>query len=97
MSLDLVKTVTFAMLHFSVGFGVTYMLTGSVAISTGVALIEPSVNTVVFFFHEKAWRRFTERLRARAAQSVPLPAPASGTPAAGSWTLPQGACAKPDL
>jgi len=62
MNLDLVKTLTFAMLHFSVGFGVTYCLTGSVAISTGVALIEPAVNTVVFFFHEKAWRHFGSHL-----------------------------------
>jgi uncharacterized membrane protein len=66
MSLDLVKTVTFALLHFSVGFGVTYLLTGSLAIATGVALIEPAVNTVVFFFHEKAWRRFDPRLKLRA-------------------------------
>ena len=55
---DLIKTVTFATLHFSVGFGVTYLLTGSVAIATGVALIEPAVNTVVFFLHEQAWRKF---------------------------------------
>lgn len=55
---DLAKTLSFAVLHFGVGFGVTYALTGSVAISTGVALIEPAVNTVVFFFHEKVWRRF---------------------------------------
>ncbi len=58
MARDLIKTASFAVLHFSVGFGVTYALTGSVAIATGVALIEPTVNTVVFFFHEKAWRRF---------------------------------------
>ncbi|GAB4368010.1 MAG: hypothetical protein Kow00114_27050 [Kiloniellaceae bacterium] len=94
MSLDLVKTVTFAVLHFSVGFGVTYLLTGSVAISTGVALIEPAVNTVVFFFHEKAWRRLTDRLRRRVPQAGEAAAPA---PARGAWTLPQGACAKPDL
>lgn len=90
MSLDLVKTVTFAVLHFSVGFTVTYLLTGSVAISTGVALIEPAVNTVVFFFHEQAWRRVISRKPVAA----PAPGPAS-TP--GAWTLPQGACAKPDL
>lgn len=54
---DLTKTITFAVLHFSVGFGVTYALTGSVAIATGVALIEPAVNTVVFFLHEQAWRK----------------------------------------
>jgi uncharacterized membrane protein len=59
MARDLIKTASFAVLHFSVGFGVTYALTGSVAIATGVALIEPTVNTVVFFFHEKAWHRFS--------------------------------------
>ena len=58
MARDLIKTASFAVLHFSVGFGVTYALTGSVTIAAGVALIEPTVNTVVFFFHEKAWRRF---------------------------------------
>lgn len=55
---DLVKTMTYASLHFSVGFGVTYALTGEVTIAAGVALIEPAVNTVVFFFHEKAWARY---------------------------------------
>jgi uncharacterized membrane protein len=73
VSLDLVKTLTFAMLHFSVGFGVTYLLTGSVAISTGVALIEPSVNTVVFFFHEKAWSRLGARRSAVPAVVVAKP------------------------
>lgn len=53
---DTLKTLSFAALHFGVGFGVTYALTGSLAIATGVALIEPSVNTVVFFLHERVWR-----------------------------------------
>ena len=83
MSLDLVKTASFATLHFSVGFGVTYLLTGSIAISTGVALVEPAVNTVVFFFHEKAWRALGRRLalrgRALAAASA---LPAGNAPAA---------------
>ena len=74
MSLDLVKTATFAALHFSVGFGVTYLLTGSITIATGVALIEPSINTVVFFFHEKAWHRLGPRLRrGRGATAPSLP------------------------
>ncbi|MEQ9145826.1 MAG: DUF2061 domain-containing protein [Parvibaculaceae bacterium] len=59
---DLAKTASFAALHFGVGFGVTYALTGSVAIATGVALIEPAVNTVVFFFHERAWSCFPAKL-----------------------------------
>ncbi len=57
MTRDLLKTATFAMLHFGVGFAVTYAFTGSVQIATGVALVEPAVNTVVFFFHERVWRR----------------------------------------
>lgn len=57
MGRDLAKTLTFAALHFVVGFGVSYAFTGSVAIATGIALVEPAVNTVVFFFHERAWRR----------------------------------------
>ena len=52
------KTFTFAVLHFSVAFSVAYVLTGSLGISSAVALVEPMVNTVAFYFHEKAWQRF---------------------------------------
>lgn len=96
MRLDLVKTLSFAVLHFSVGFTVTFALTGSVAISTGVALIEPAVNTVVFFFHERAWQRFTASKAQRAAAAAPgCLGHAPNLPSLGSWGLPQGACAKP--
>ena len=52
------KTFTFAVLHFSVAFSVAYVLTGSLGISSAVALVEPMVNTVVFYFHKKAWQKF---------------------------------------
>ncbi|MDO5651495.1 MAG: DUF2061 domain-containing protein [Moraxella sp.] len=55
------KTLTFALLHFSVAFAVTYLLTGSIGISSAVALIEPLANTVVFYFHEKAWRHYEQK------------------------------------
>jgi len=51
------KTLSFAVLHFSVAFGVTYLLTGDWRISGAVAFIEPCVNTVAFFFHELYWSR----------------------------------------
>ena len=54
---DLLKTLFFATLHFGVAFTVAYALTGSVAIATGIGLIEPVANTVAFYFHERAWRR----------------------------------------
>lgn len=51
------KTTSFAVLHFGVAFGVTYAITGNWQISGAVALIEPMVNTVAFFFHELVWSR----------------------------------------
>ncbi len=53
---DFAKTGSFLVLHLLVGFSVAFALTGSVAIAGGIALIEPAVNAVVFFFHERAWR-----------------------------------------
>ncbi len=51
------KTFTFAIMHMSVAFGVVYLMTGSLAIGGAVALVEPAVNTVAYFFHEKFWNR----------------------------------------
>ena len=61
MSQALVKTFTFALLHFGVAFSVTYALTGSIAVATGVGLIEPLVNTLAFYLHERAWKRADDR------------------------------------
>ena len=55
MPTDLIKTLTYLVLHVTIGFTVAFLLTGSVAIAGGIALIEPVVNAVAFFFHEKAW------------------------------------------
>ena len=57
MPADLTKTLTYLGLHLTIGFSVAYLLTGSVQIAGGIALIEPCVNAVAFFFHERAWAR----------------------------------------
>lgn len=49
------KTISFAVVHFTVAFSVAYLLTGSVAIGGLVALVEPLCNTVAYHFHEKVW------------------------------------------
>ena len=67
----MIKTITFAILHFSVAFGVTYLLTGSIGVSGAVAILEPLANTVVFYFHEKAWRRYE---RKQVKKTIPVPA-----------------------
>lgn len=56
MSRDLTKTLTYLVLHLGVGFTVAYLLTGSLVVAGGIALIEPAVNAVAFYFHEKAWK-----------------------------------------
>lgn len=61
MSLDLIKTATYLTIHLTVGFSVAYLMTGSIAIAGGIALVEPMINAVAFFFHEQAWKRFTAR------------------------------------
>ncbi|WP_341708633.1 DUF2061 domain-containing protein [Halopseudomonas sp.] len=66
------KTITFACMHFSIAFGVVYLLTGSIMIGGAVALVEPAINTVAFYFHEKLWNRLERRRRLRRAQ-VPFP------------------------
>lgn len=49
------KTMSFAALHFCVAFSVAYLMTGSVFVGGALALIEPAINTVAFYFHERAW------------------------------------------
>jgi len=58
MSRDLAKTFTYLSIHLTVGFSVAYAFTGSIALAGGIALIEPCINAVAFFFHERAWQRF---------------------------------------
>ena len=63
------KTITFALMHFTIAFSVVYLVTGSIALGGVVAVIEPLLNTVGYFFHEKAWDK--ARRRKNAAQFTP--------------------------
>lgn len=57
MTRDLAKTLSYLAIHLMIGFSVAYAFTGSVAIAGGIALIEPCLNAVAYYFHEKAWNR----------------------------------------
>lgn len=61
MNRELAKTLTYLSIHLTVGFSVAYAMTGSIEIAGGIALIEPCINAVAFFFHERAWRRLDAR------------------------------------
>ncbi|TKB51345.1 DUF2061 domain-containing protein [Ferrimonas sediminicola] len=57
----MLKTLSFAVMHFSIALLLVYLLTGSWAIGGAVAVIEPLVNTVAFYFHDKVWQRLEQR------------------------------------
>jgi uncharacterized membrane protein len=62
------KTASFAIVHFCVAFTVGYAMTGSVLVGGAIALVEPAINTVAYFFHEKAWEKFGRRAERGAEQ-----------------------------
>jgi uncharacterized membrane protein len=57
----MLKTMSFAAVHFTVAFTVGYLLTGSVLVGGTMALVEPACNTVAYYFHEKVWARAAVR------------------------------------
>ncbi len=57
----MIKTLSFAAVHFTVAFTVGYLMTGSLAVGGAIALVEPLCNTVAYFFHEKFWERLRQR------------------------------------
>ena len=57
------KTVSFAAVHFSVAFGVGYVMTGSVLVGGAIALVKPFVNTIAYHIHEKVWNRIQQARR----------------------------------
>lgn len=64
------KTLSFAIVHFTVAFGLGYLLTGSVLVGGAIALLEPALNTLAFHLHEKAWNRWGQRAAHASASAV---------------------------
>ncbi len=53
----MLKTISFAIMHFCVAFTVAFLFTGDWVVGGLLAIVEPAVNTVAYFFHEKFWQR----------------------------------------
>ncbi|MCI5050448.1 MAG: DUF2061 domain-containing protein [Rickettsiales bacterium] len=49
------KTVSYGLVHVVVATVVAYSLTQDLAVSLGIGLIEPLVQTVVFAIHDYVW------------------------------------------
>ena len=55
------KTGSYYVMHIIVAAAVGYAVTGDVWMALTLSLLEPTVQAVAFFFHEKAWARAAAR------------------------------------
>ncbi|WP_180007146.1 MULTISPECIES: DUF2061 domain-containing protein [unclassified Acinetobacter] len=51
------KTLSYYIMHITVAMLVGYYVTGSIAMAITLSLLEPTVQAIAFFFHEKAWEK----------------------------------------
>ncbi|MDO5626631.1 MAG: DUF2061 domain-containing protein [Pseudomonadota bacterium] len=65
------KTASYYVLHIVVAAAVGYAVTGQWWMALTLSLLEPTVQAVAFFFHEKAWQRAAVREAAAQAHAAP--------------------------
>ncbi|ALH94388.1 DUF2061 domain-containing protein [Acinetobacter equi] len=56
------KTLSYYLMHITVAMLVAYIVTGSLLIAATLSLLEPTVQAVAFFIHERIWERKTENI-----------------------------------
>lgn len=66
------KTGSYAVMHFMVAITVAYLLTGDWRAALAIGMIEPLVQTVAFYFHDRAWSKHEKRDTVSPSQSVEL-------------------------
>ena len=70
------KTASYYLVHIAVAAMVAYAVTGHLLMSLTLSLLEPTVQAVAFFFHEKAWDRWGRARPDQALGTVDGPAQA---------------------
>jgi len=54
---SIVKTVTWRLTGSSATFAVSYAIVGSFAVSSTIALVQLTLNTALYYIHERIWSR----------------------------------------
>lgn len=74
----LLKTASYYVIHVTVAAAVAYAVTRNLWAALTLSLLEPTVQAVAFFFHEKLWER---GLNPPGARTCPRPCgPSARTP-----------------
>jgi uncharacterized membrane protein len=56
-SRSLVKTLTWRIAGSTSTFTIAYLITGSIGLSSGIAVVQMIVNTFLYWAHERIWNR----------------------------------------
>lgn len=65
------KTTSYYLVHITVAAMVAYAVTGNLLMAFTLSLLEPTVQAVAFFFHEKVWERRSARQRMAELSAAP--------------------------
>lgn len=60
----LMKTITYGIMHICVATCLAYILTGNFSVALSIGLLEPMVQTVFFYFHERVWNGLAPKAQA---------------------------------
>jgi len=63
MPRQLIKTLTYSLMHFTVAIAVAFALTRNWHAALAIGMIEPAVQTLAYTFHERLWERLPGRGR----------------------------------
>ena len=67
------KTASYYFTHITVAAAVAYAVTGDLLAALTLSLLEPTVQAIVYFFHERIWsRRQQVSTGSAGAQAAPL-------------------------
>lgn len=53
------KTLSYYIMHITVAMIVGYLVTGSIWMAITLSLLEPTVQAVAYFIHERVWEKKT--------------------------------------
>lgn len=57
LKITCLKTGSYAIMHFVVAICVAYVLTRDWRAALAIGIVEPFVQTIAFYFHDRAWSR----------------------------------------
>ena len=51
------KTLSYYIMHITVAMLVGYFVTGSIWMAMTLSILEPTIQAVAYFFHERVWEK----------------------------------------